>query len=144
MDENLVALSLWQRYWSLNCYMLMIENGNWIVMKRLTTDSVTRFSTLGFFRQSITPRPLINNLKYFPFLFWIRRAITKYLFVKRDNCPALCCIALDRIWWLWRRIFCRIRNHMRKGFSLLIRDHMGLIDEKPGAENLENLVQQSL
>jgi hypothetical protein len=33
---------------------------------------------------------------------------------------------------------------MRNGFSLLIRDHMGLIDEKKRrAENLENLVQQS-
>jgi hypothetical protein len=28
-----------------------------------------------FFRQSITPRPLINTLKYFRILFGIRRAI---------------------------------------------------------------------
>jgi hypothetical protein len=34
-------------------------------------DSVTRFS-LGFFRESITPRPLINALKYFRILFRIR------------------------------------------------------------------------
>jgi hypothetical protein len=42
-----------------------------------------RFSTLGYFRQSITPRPLINNLQYFRFLFRIRRAITEYVFVQR-------------------------------------------------------------
>jgi hypothetical protein len=36
-----------------------------------------------FFRQSITPRPLINTLKYFRFLFRIRRAITEYVFVQR-------------------------------------------------------------
>jgi hypothetical protein len=46
-------------------------------------DSVTSFSTLGYFRQSITPRPLINTLKYFRFLFRIRRAITEYVFVQR-------------------------------------------------------------
>jgi hypothetical protein len=32
---------------------------------------------------SITPRPLINTLKYFRFLFRIRRAITEYVFVPR-------------------------------------------------------------
>jgi hypothetical protein len=36
-----------------------------------------------FFRQSITPRPLINTLKYFRFLFRIRRAITEYVLVQR-------------------------------------------------------------
>jgi hypothetical protein len=36
-----------------------------------------------FFRQSITPRPLIYTLKYFRFLFRIRRAITEYVFVQR-------------------------------------------------------------
>jgi hypothetical protein len=36
-----------------------------------------------FFRQSITPRPLINTLKYFRFLFRIRRSITELVFVQR-------------------------------------------------------------
>jgi hypothetical protein len=34
-----------------------------------------------FFRQSITPRPLINTLQYFRILFWIRRAIRSQTFV---------------------------------------------------------------
>jgi hypothetical protein len=38
---------------------------------------------LRFFRQSITPRPLINTLKYFRFLFRFCRAITEYVFVQR-------------------------------------------------------------
>jgi hypothetical protein len=46
-----------------------------------TRDSVTRFSTLGFFRQSITPRPLINTLKYFRILIRIRRAIRPLSFI---------------------------------------------------------------
>jgi hypothetical protein len=36
-----------------------------------------------FFRQSITPRPLINAVKYFRILFRIRRAIRSQTFVQR-------------------------------------------------------------
>jgi hypothetical protein len=36
-----------------------------------------------FFPQSITPRPLINTLKYFRILFLIRRAIRSQTFVQR-------------------------------------------------------------
>jgi hypothetical protein len=36
-----------------------------------------------FFRQPIMPRPLINTLEYFRFLFRIPRAITEYVFVQR-------------------------------------------------------------
>jgi hypothetical protein len=38
-------------------------------------DSLTRFSTSGFFHKSTSPRPLINTLKYFRILFRIRGAI---------------------------------------------------------------------
>jgi hypothetical protein len=48
-------------------------------------DSVTRFSTLGFFLQSITPRPLINTQKYFRILFRIRRAIRPLSPIARDH-----------------------------------------------------------
>jgi hypothetical protein len=36
-----------------------------------------------FFRQSITPRPLINTLKYFRILFRIRRAIYENVLIPR-------------------------------------------------------------
>jgi hypothetical protein len=36
-----------------------------------------------FFRQSITPRPLINTLKYFRILFRIRKAIYKNVLIPR-------------------------------------------------------------
>jgi hypothetical protein len=36
-----------------------------------------------FFRQSITPRPLINTLKYFRILFRIRRAIRPLSLIPR-------------------------------------------------------------
>jgi hypothetical protein len=45
--------------------------------------TVSRDFRPSVFRQSITPRPLINTLKYFRFLFQIRRAITEYVFVQR-------------------------------------------------------------
>jgi hypothetical protein len=49
----------------------------------LSRDSVTRFSTFRFFRQTITPRPLINTLKYFRILFRIRRAIYENVLIPR-------------------------------------------------------------
>jgi hypothetical protein len=42
-----------------------------------------RFLTLDFFRQSITPGPLINTLKYFQILFQIRRAIRPLSLIQR-------------------------------------------------------------
>jgi hypothetical protein len=46
-------------------------------------DSVTRFLTSDFFRQSITPRPQMNTLKYFRILFRIRRAIYDNVLIPR-------------------------------------------------------------
>jgi hypothetical protein len=43
-----------------------------------------RFSTLRFFRQSITPRPLINTLKYFRILFRICQAIYENVLIPRN------------------------------------------------------------
>jgi hypothetical protein len=45
-------------------------------------DSVTRFLTSGF-RQSITPRPQMNTLKYFRILFRIRWQINENVLIPR-------------------------------------------------------------
>jgi hypothetical protein len=38
---------------------------------------------LWFFRQSITPRPQMNTLKYFRIMFWIRWEINKNVLILR-------------------------------------------------------------
>jgi hypothetical protein len=47
------------------------------------SDSVMRFLTSGFFRQSITPWSQMNTLKYFRILFQIRWEINENVLMPR-------------------------------------------------------------
>jgi hypothetical protein len=49
----------------------------------LLKGTVSRDFRPSFFRQSITPRPLINTLKYFRIPFRIRRAIYENVLIPR-------------------------------------------------------------